>query len=145
MGGGGSVVAVALSVVALAACEKPVPETPTFERDVRPIFMGNCVRCHGGGGTLNKDPRAFPPDAPGSGYLDSYEDRGDCTPDPATGATVHASCERGARYEADIGNIKGYVNGLFKPLIMPPPPSPPLTPWELAVVDNWLAETPPMP
>jgi hypothetical protein len=130
-----------MALVALAACEKPVPENPTFAGDVQPIFEAHCVRCHGAGGMLNADPHSIPSTFPTGGFLDQYDDTGDCTPDPTTGA-IPLSCERGARHEADIGYIKGYLHD-YTPR-MPPAPSPPLTPWELAVVDNWLAEQPPL-
>ena len=35
---------------------EPVPDTPSFAVDVAPIMHARCVRCHGGGGTLNIDP-----------------------------------------------------------------------------------------
>ena len=128
--------------VALSGCEEPVPKTPTFSVEVRPIFEAHCVRCHGAGGTLNEDPRALEDAPPTGGFLNQYEDEGDCTPN-AMGYTP-VTCQRGARYEAEIGNIKAFLHGPVTPR-MPLAPSPPLDSWELAVVDNWLAESPPLP
>ena len=130
-----------LAVVALSGCEKPVPETPTFAADVGPNFAAHCVRCHGAGGTLNSDPRAVNPDTPGA-YLDQYADKVDCTLDAM--GLVPPTCVPAARFEAESGNLKVYLHGPEQ-LRMPPPPGQPLSPWELAVVDNWLAEKPPMP
>src|SRR5437764_1467964 len=81
----------------LASCEEPVPQTPTFALDVKPIFAAHCVRCHGAGGTLNADPRAPDKNAPPDGYLDRYADKSDCTPDAA--GDVPPTCERGALSE----------------------------------------------
>jgi hypothetical protein len=130
------------AALGLGGCEKPVPETPTFADDVGPIFEAHCVRCHGAGGTLNGDPRAVVPDTP-SAYLTQYADRGDCTPMP--NGDIPPTCIPAARFEAVNGNIKLYLQG--PPQIrMPPAPGAPLSSWELAVVDNWLAEQPtPLP
>jgi hypothetical protein len=130
-----------LALVVLAGCEEPVPATPSFATDVRPIFEAHCVRCHGAGGTLNVDPRSEEVAQPAS-YLGQYDDVVDCTPDAAGNAPP--TCVGGARYEAEIGNIKPFIHGEVDPR-MPPPPSDPLSRWELAVIDNWLAETPPQP
>jgi hypothetical protein len=127
--------------LALAGCEKPVPETPTFAKDVGPIFAAHCVRCHGAGGTLNSDPRAADTGTPGA-YLDQYADKGDCTLDAM--GIVPPTCIPAARFEAETGQLEVYLHGPEQ-VRMPPPPGAPLSPWELAVVDNWLAETPPMP
>jgi hypothetical protein len=128
------------AVLVLSGCEKPVPETPRFETDIKPIFDAHCVRCHGAGGTLNADPRAREVAGPGS-YLDQYEDKVDCTPDAM--GNIPQTCVPGARFEAVVGNIHLFLNG--GPLQMPLPPAAPLSPWELDVVNHWLAETPPMP
>jgi mono/diheme cytochrome c family protein len=132
----------ALAGLALAACDRPVPATPSYEADVRPIFLAHCVRCHGAGGTLNADPRSIEPYAASGGYLDHYEDPTDCTPD-AMGRTP-ATCEHGALHEAQVGLIKVYLHGPINPR-MPLAPAAPLDSWELDVIDNWLAESPPAP
>ena len=132
----------ALAVLTFSACQEPVPKTPTFAVDVKPIFEAHCVRCHGAGGTLNKDPRAQEPAAPPNGYLDQYDDKVSCALDAA--GNIPDSCLGGARYEAEHGNIRFYIHAKTG-LRMPMPPSDPLSPWELELVDNWLAETPPAP
>lgn len=132
----------AIVALLLAACQEPVPKTPTFEVDVKPIFQANCVRCHGAGGTLNADPRAFEAVSPPNGFLGQYEDKSDCSLD-ATG-NIPATCLRGALSEAKAGNLALYLH--TKSVIrMPMAPSGPLAPWELEVIDNWLAESPPAP
>jgi hypothetical protein len=133
--------ALAFVALGLLGCEKPVPETPTFEVDVKPIFAAHCVRCHGAGGTLNSDPRTADPGTP-STYLDQYADKVDCSADAM--GLVPPTCVPAARFEAVTGNIKLYLHGAAE-IRMPPRPGEPLLPWELAVVDNWVAENPPMP
>jgi hypothetical protein len=127
-----------LALVLLASCEKPVPAVPTFAVDVQPIFQASCVRCHGAGGMLNADPRALENDQPQSN-LDQYDDGADCVPTPQG---TPLSCVRGAAYEASNGNIHAFLHGAEPPR-MPLPPSDPLGAWELAVIDNWVAESPP--
>jgi hypothetical protein len=139
---GALVGSVALAVLALSACQEPVPKTPSFEVDVKPIFQASCVRCHGAGGTLNADPRAFEAVMPPDGFLDRYEDKSDCSLD-ATG-NIPATCRRGALSEAKSGNLAYYLH-TTSIVRMPMAPSGPLAPWELEVVDNWLAESPPAP
>ncbi|HEY2731156.1 MAG TPA: hypothetical protein VGK52_14535 [Polyangia bacterium] len=127
-----------LAALALAACQEPVPKTPTFEVDVKPIFQANCVRCHGAGGTLNADPRALEPVKAPNGFLDQYQDKSDCSLDAI------GTCPLGALSEAKNGMLAYYLhtNSVVR---MPLAPSGPLAPWELEVVDNWLAESPPAP
>lgn len=131
----------ALAALALAGCEKPVPATPTYTADVLPIFEAHCVRCHGAGGTLNADERSIEPAPPSGGYLDQYDDKSDCTPD----ADGHypLTCMGGARYEAESGNLAAFIHGRTQPK-MPLAPAAPLDDWELAVLDNWIAEKPPL-
>jgi hypothetical protein len=53
-----------ITAIALGACAPDVPDTPSYQQHVAPIFAANCVRCHGvpvlGG-------------APPSFRLDAYE------------------------------------------------------------------------
>ena len=121
------VIVLVLAAGALGGCEEPVPKTPTFSVDVRPIFEAHCVRCHGAGGTLNEDPRSIEAAPPSGGFLNQYEDKVDCTPDAM--GNIPVTCLGGARYEAESGNIKAYVHGPVTPR-MPPAPSPPLDSWE---------------
>jgi hypothetical protein len=138
----GAFCSLALSALALSGCEAPVPATPTFAVDIRPIFEGHCVRCHGAGGSLNADPLALENAPPPNGFLGQYEDKADCTLDAA--GNVPATCLGGALYEAKNGNIHYYINAT-EGLRMPMQPSEPLDSWELAVVNNWVAEPTPLP
>jgi hypothetical protein len=141
-GSGGWFGGVALAALALVGCEKPVPATPTYTHDVQPILEAHCARCHGAGGTLNIDARSLESTSPPpNGFLNQYDDKVDCTPD----ANMHypLTCVGGARYEAETGNIYAFIHGLAQPR-MPLAPAAPLDDWELAVLDNWLAEKPPL-
>ena len=128
---------VALASLALMACEPSKPGQPSFDKDVKPIFVAHCVRCHGAGGMLNADPSALPPynTQPVSGYFDQFGDQG--CPD-AAGAP--AGCKRGAFYYTNIGKnlFVAYVEGQMGVGPMPPPPSPRLTSWEHDIVFTWL-------
>jgi hypothetical protein len=135
----------ALALAALpAACSAPVPASPSYEANVRPIFMSHCVRCHGAGGTLNQAFNPTGPDAapltsdplkPITCYLNQYDDT-NCTPGDAG---LPANCHHGAKFCTTIANgigVRIHGGGTARP--MPPPPAPPLDDWELKVVDAWL-------
>jgi|ERR1035438_4889607 hypothetical protein len=135
----------ALALSALpAGCTPPVPSSPSYEADARPIFMSHCVRCHGAGGTLNQAyeptgpdaaPLASDPAKPLKCYLNQYEDT-NCT---AGDAGVPATCHRGASYCATMAyGIGVRVHGGPPLGPMPPPPAPRLNDWELKVVDAWI-------
>ena len=138
----------AIAVGGLAAgCGPPVPVSPSYEADVRPIFMSHCVRCHGAGGMINQAHEPTGPDAaplPSDPrkplnsfdvYLNQYADT-NCT---MGDAGVPATCHRGAQYwAAEANGIGARLRGI-PPSPMPPPPAPPLSDWELKVVNAWLA------
>src|SRR5260221_10546678 len=69
------------AVLWLAACSPEVPAAPSYAKDVQPILMAHCVRCHGEGDTLNTNPDVtsvlLP--APRQCYLQRFGDEGDCT------------------------------------------------------------------
>jgi len=134
----------ALALGALVVgCGPPVPAVPSYEANVRPIFMSHCVRCHGAGGTLNQayeptGPNAAPlasdPAKPIKCYLNQYEDT-NCA---AGDAGVPASCHRGAGYCATLSNGIGFRIHGGLPGPMPPPPAPTLNDWEMKIVDAWI-------
>jgi hypothetical protein len=110
-------------------------------KDVLPIFEAHCVRCHGAGGSLNADFRGLEMAPPPNGFLNQYDDVVDCTPDAMGNRPL--TCVAGARTEAENDNIHAFTHGLIPPR-MPLSPAAPLDAWELAVIDNWVAEKPPM-
>ena len=116
-------------------CGPPVPASPSFEADVRPIFISHCVRCHGAGpdgGAINHATQPTGPDAaylasdPGSPapfYFDLYN------PPGRAGAYACAT--------AEPAYLTMKIHGGVLP--MPPAPAPLLDDWELKVVDAWIA------
>jgi hypothetical protein len=135
----------ALALGALAVgCGPPVPASPSYEANVRPIFMSHCVRCHGAGGTLNQAYEPTGPDAallasdptkPLKCYLNQYPDTG-CTPGDGG---IPATCHRGASSCATMPyGIGVRVHGGPPLGPMPPSPAPRLDDWELKVVDAWI-------
>jgi hypothetical protein len=129
--------AAAVPVFSLSGCSPEVPANPSFARDVQPIFMARCVRCH------DETLRGEPP-LPGQTakvpmicHLNRYASMGDCTaPGPA--------CNVGASNCANFPGSGGYLAAKVDPAVehdparMPPPPAPALNDYESAVVNKWL-------
>jgi mono/diheme cytochrome c family protein len=123
--------------LSLAACAPPDgPAAPSFETDVKPIMLANCVRCHGQGDKLNADPGLtgeLKGKVPVLSYLDHYETRMNC------GST--GTCA-GAMVNAPL--ISMYVG---KPDSdkdrMPPKPSDRLSEREIGIIQRWAAEPSP--
>ena len=120
------------------------PTSPTYAKDIHPIFMAHCARCHGAGGMLRKEIIKGVESPPGviQCYLDNYDDRGDCT--PIDGGAPSPTCQPGAHTCATADIYKIFLNTYIHlpesdAKRMPPPPSPPLNDWELNVVDRWIA------
>jgi hypothetical protein len=124
----------AAGAVAASGCgENPVPERPTYSQHIKPILESRCIRCHGAGGTLNKDPDIPQDFNPNSG--------------PPLGVLQIGSkgVPTGGNFTTYDG-IKGYANGPAGPNIlmtaflpyMPPPPSDALSGWELDTFQAWL-------
>jgi len=130
--------AAAVPVFSLAGCSPEVPANPTYSKDVRPIFMAHCVRCHDE--TFRGDPPGSPnPGPPATCHLNRYESTGDCI--TATSTT----CSRGASECANLPMMGGsYLGPKIDPAFehdlgrMPPPPAPPLNDWEYEVVNKWM-------
>jgi hypothetical protein len=121
------------------ACQPDVPFAPLFETDVKPLFMSQCVRCHGAGEMLRPDP-TIPGRKPTSCYLDHLEDVGPgCTSTPVDLAT----CQRGVLNPLCMAFLQGYFPATMPkrtdPARMPPPPSEVLNDWEHEVIVRWLA------
>ncbi|HZL19376.1 MAG TPA: hypothetical protein VFG23_16705 [Polyangia bacterium] len=136
----GAVLALGGSLV--AGCQPATPASPSYEADVRPIFMSHCVRCHGAGGNLNN---ALAPISDGGilnppvtdVWLDQYADTGAC------GATADPNnpCHFGAlTWALNLeGGIEFAIHTTGSIDTMPPPPAPRLDDWELKVIDTWIA------
>jgi hypothetical protein len=139
-----TVLGVALGVAPLGAgcsLEQGAPDTPTYQADVRPIFMARCVRCHGdppmGDPTSTNPTYQVAPTSPAF-RLDMYDDATNC----AAGTTLGtADCPEGAKSLASL--IKSYV-GLPQATRMPPDPAPALTGYQLNTVNNWASEPTPL-
>jgi hypothetical protein len=114
-----------------AGCSPEVPANPTFTKDVQPIFLAHCVRCHGADDMLHSMSINGSNLTPAYCYLQRYEDEGACT-----GVT---DCMFGAGSTVCKGMVVGYVtmpaNGATR---MPPPPAEPLNDWEKEVITRWV-------
>lgn len=131
-----AIVTVTLSAAALGAgcnLEPSVVSKPTYEADVRPIFMARCIRCHGYP-TLG-DPTATQTSAPLAGLrFDVY---GDTNCDSDAGA----ACVHGAAYEANKKSFTLYLETFPQSGGgMPPPPAPALTTYQKDTVLRWEAD-----
>jgi hypothetical protein len=114
---------------------------PTYEADVRPIFMSRCVRCHGspplGDSTSTLLVDRGPPVS--TVRFDVYADTGCDNPDAG------AACVRGALHEAMIGSFHTYLELLGQDKGgMPPLPSPALTSYQKDTILHWAAEPTPL-
>jgi len=115
-----------------AGCTPDVPANPTYTKDVQPIFMAHCVRCHGANDMLNAMmvPNSSLPIPPSFCYLQRYEDEGACT--------SAIDCMFGAGSMVCTMQVPQYItmpaDGLMR---MPPPPSEPLSDWEKDVITRW--------
>jgi len=128
--------AAALALLALPGCTPEVPANPTYTKDVQPILIAHCVRCHGANDMLNAIPGIKATSAmPAECYLQRYESE-------PPGCTPGGTCKAGAGYCA--GLLPTYINSPDNgPLRMPPPPADPLSQWEKDVINRWAAVMPP--
>lgn len=111
---------------------------PTYEADVRPIFMSRCIRCHGSPplGDLTSSPASGSP-VP-TVRFDVFGDT-NCDTDGGTG------CVHGAVYEAMQKNFTRFlVTNAGSALEMPPPPAPKLTSYQRDTILKWESESPPL-
>ena len=114
-----------------AGCSPDVPANPTYTKDVQPIFIAHCVRCHGANDMLTAMPVNGSTHPPKYCYLQRYGDEGACT-----GVT---DCEFGAGSMLCSSMVVGYITmPVSSGLRMPPPPSEPLNDWEKDVITRWV-------
>jgi hypothetical protein len=140
-----SIVLGALSAFGCETTPPPIPASPSYAKDVKPILDLHCSRCHGQGGTLNA---ADGPQigAPTLCYLNMYEDQGDCSV-PDGGGALDPSCKRGAKFCATPtpdAPTTSYIDIYLFELTqdeggMPPLPNPPLNEREKETVRRWEA------
>lgn len=111
------------------------PAQPAFDTDVRPIFEAHCTRCHGAGpngGSRNTTIVAGQgPSQPSGLCLTQYGDNPDADP--------YFGCLGGANTYATTGDLVKYIQPGYSQR-MPPPPAPELDPWEMDVIEAWVAE-----
>ena len=122
----------AFASLACAPDEGPVPANPTYANDVRPIFIAQCVHCHGANDMLNVGDVNGAPNKPAYCYLQRYESTGDCS----NPGMLAADCKRGAGSALCTTQVPLRIN-LASSLRMPPPPADPLTNWQKEVIYNW--------
>ncbi len=126
---------VVLALGGLVGCgENDIPENPGWARDIQPLMDAHCVRCHGGGGTLNGDPDVPP------GSLHAGTVAIPCAPVANGGAYTCAPL--GGNFTSQAGlmpyvaqgamQLQGYLN-----YPMPPPPSEPLDDFETKLLLKW--------
>ena len=137
-------VAAAVALLATPACSPtPASDPITYTKDVQPIFMAHCVRCHGANGTLNEIPgvpTAHP--APQFCYLQQYDD--DPVGCSADGGVGDPSCHVGASSPACTVVIPAYIREPDdNKMRMPPKPSDRLDNWEKDIINRWTSERPP--
>lgn len=138
-----SFVAIVLSSVAATSCgDEPIPEQGfvNYATHVQPILTARCVRCHGGGGTLNADPDSYAASGPLKAFNGKPPINGffDCGPADRGTCPGGADCKRGFLYYAK--DQPGAASARAWLGVMPPPPSPPLTERESQILARWLAQ-----
>jgi hypothetical protein len=138
--------ALALAATAAACTLYPAePTAPTYARDIHPIFMAHCARCHGGGGVLSNETinGKAQTGKPVACYLDAFEDRGDCSAVDG-GAPDPTLCRRGAKFcTAPVTGSRSFLDIYLFEMAgtakrMPPPPAPELNEWEMTTIRRWL-------
>ena len=117
-------------VVSAAACSPEVPAAPSYAKDVQPIFIAHCVRCHDEMFRTDPMSKTVLP-LPMLCHLNRFEATGDCS------GAAGAVCSYGAQFCAGIminTRITAPVNALPR---MPPAPADPLNDWEKDVLTRW--------
>ena len=130
----------AVALFGLASCSTTVtsaPSQPVYDSDVQPILMAHCARCHGAGDSINVPTEPTGPDAA-------------VEPSIANSAAALKSTNIFLdRYSSDGTKTGAYIaratfSIVLPPkaqgqLLMPPPPAPGLSDFELDVLKAWAA------
>jgi hypothetical protein len=111
--------ALGFSVLATIGCQNDVPTFVSYKRDIAPMMQAHCTRCHGAGGMLNTDPEIAPINNSTKPLATDFTTEAGLMPYTGAGALGLAT--------------------FIQKLPMPPPPAPPLTPWEYDTLMTWLA------
>jgi hypothetical protein len=120
------------ALVGGAGCGNPVPDRPSYALDIKPLMEARCIRCHGGGGTLNADP-----DIPTTSKSKGAPINGDFTM-PVENVNGHFGLlHYTAMGMGGVAALKIYVEGPLGP--MPPPPADRLTSYEHDLLFAWAA------
>ena len=140
--------ALVLAAAAAACTIYPAePASPTYAKDVQPIFMAHCVRCHGGGGMLTNETidGAWSPDARRLLPRSPGDDRGDCTARSTAVCPLLlcASMARSTARRAVDGSRTTLIEFyLFDAAKSRAPcrrcPAAPLNEWEMNIVGRWI-------
>jgi len=113
--------------------EPSATEKPTYDADVRPIFMSRCIRCHG-------SPPLGDPTATTLTFAPPATVRFDVFADTNCGGDAGAGCVHGAAYEAQQQKFSMFlVNYAGQTLQMPPAPAPELTSYQIDTIVSWEA------
>jgi hypothetical protein len=127
--------ALAGGVMASGCGENPVPLNPTYSQHIKPIMTAYCIRCHGAGGMPNGDPEipvGFNPVSPPPLKIPTMIGIKN-KPSPAADLTTYEGI---AKYAYSGGAPNAFMEA-FLPY-MPPPPSSPISGWELDTLQAWL-------
>ena len=130
--------AAAVPAVSLSGCSPEVPATPSFARDVQPIFNARCIRCHDETFRSEPAPSAQPGILPKFCHLNRYQSEpAGCTPGTPP-------CSIGASACVNVPGMGGYMAVRVDPAMdhdrgrMPPAPADALNDYESAVINKWL-------
>jgi hypothetical protein len=151
MAGGQLLVLGLLGAAGLGGCGPDAPPArPSFERDVKPITVANCVRCHNA--TTLSDPTVLI-NKPTNGVFDHYEDPAGCdvryqqtdAQGNVTGVLDVGPCFGLAHYAAPGMCQDLIVCSYIDAGVMPPAPAPKLSARDVGIIQRWLGESPPDP
>jgi hypothetical protein len=122
-------------VFSVPGCAPPVPDAPTYAKDVHPIFMARCVRCHDE--TLRGETLPTLTSMPSWCHLNRFDSPGDCSDNGlATGACSVGAGLCVAKFRLRFKAIPSADNGNAPS--MPPSVAPKLDDWQVDVVTAWL-------